>query len=155
MSKDPLDVFNDIPSKIGQHMEEGPDFPGSTSPKNRGKVLDRSQHEWLQSLKSSEFLVNGQAKVFYTIGALAQALNRKPVTVRSWEAKGWIPPASFRTPAPRGETVPGKAVKGRRLYSEDQLVFLVEAAMTYAIDDPNSPDWDGFRKHIAEHYPKH
>jgi hypothetical protein len=155
MSKDPLDMFNRIPSKIGQHMEREEDFPGTTSPRNRGKVLDRPQHEWLQSLKSSEFLVNGQVVAFYTIGALAQALNRKPVTVRSWEAKGWIPPASFRTPAPKGETVPGKAVKGRRLYSEAQLVFLVEAAITYNIDDPIAPDWKGFRKHIADNYPRH
>ena len=80
-------------------------------------------------------------------------LNRKPVTIRSWEAKGWIPPASFRTPAPKSEQIPGKAVKGRRLYSEAQIVFLVEAAMAYAIDDPDSPDWKGFRKHIADNYP--
>ena len=155
MSRDPLDVFNDIPSKIGQHMQEGPNFPGTKTPKNRGKVLDNHQHEWLQSLKSSEFLVNGQVKKFYTIGSLAMALNRKPVTIRKWETKGWLPPASFRTPAPRGETVPGKAVKGRRLYSEAQLVFLVEAMMTFQIDDPNSPDWDGFRKHIKDNYPRH
>jgi len=154
VTKDPLDIFNDIPSKIGQHMEEGPDFPGTKTPKNRGKVLDRPQHEWLQSLKSSEFLVGGQVKRFYTIGSLATALNRKPVTIRSWEAKGWLPPASFRTPPPKGGTVPGKAVKGRRLYSEAQLVFLVEAAMTYSIDDPDTPDWIGFRQHIADNYPR-
>lgn len=155
MSKDPLDLFNDITSKIGQHMEDGPDFPGSRSPKNRGKVLDSSQHEWLQYIKSYEYLVNGQARRFYTIGSLAEALNRKPVTIRSWESKGWIPPASFRTPTPRGDTIPGKQVRGRRLYSEAQIVFLVEAAIAYSIDDPISPDWKGFRKHIAENYPKH
>ena len=154
MSRDPLDIFNDIPSKIGQHMEEGPDFPGTKTPKNRNKVLDNSQHEWLQSLNSSEYLVNGVVKKFYTIGSLAMVLKRKPVTIRAWETKGWIPPASFRTPPPKGETVPGKAVKGRRLYSEDQLIFLVEAAMTFQIDDPNSPDWKGFRKHIADNYPR-
>jgi len=86
---------------------------------------------------------------------LASALNRKPVTIRSWEAKGWIPPASFRTPAPRSEQIPGKAVRGRRLYSEAQIVFIVEAAMQFKIDDPNHNDWNGFRKQIAEHYPKH
>lgn len=83
------------------------------------------------------------------------ALNRKPVTIRSWESKGWLPSASFRTPPPRSEQIPGKAVKGRRLYSEAQIVFLVEAAITYAIDDPVKPDWVGFRKHIEDNYPRH
>lgn len=155
MSRDPLDMFHNITSKIGQHMADERDFPGTKSPRNRGKVLDNPQHEWLKSLKSYEYLVNGQIRKFYTIGSLASVLNRKPVTIRSWESKGWLPPASFRTPPPNGVNAPGKAVRGRRLYSEAQLVFLVEAAVAYDIDDPDQPDWRGFRKHIADNYPKH
>lgn len=156
---DPLDVFNDIDlniqSRRQRHIEEQEhDYPGKTAPKNRGTRLDNPTHDWLQSLPSKEYSVGGVVTRFYGIGALAAALNRKPVTIRSWEAKGWIPQASFRTPAPRAEQVPGKAVKGRRLYSEAQLVFLVEAAMQFAIDDPHEPNWDGFRKHVAKGYPK-
>jgi hypothetical protein len=156
---DPLDLFNDlsldIQSRRQKHIEEQEqDFPGKTSPKNRGSRLDNPSHEWLHSLTSKEFSVGGVATKFYGIGALAAALGRKPVTIRSWESKGWIPQASFRTPAPKSEQVPGKAVKGRRLYSEAQLVFLVEAAMQFAIDDPKEPNWDGFRRYVAEHYPK-
>jgi hypothetical protein len=152
MSTDPLDYFNALTSKREQD-DDGPDYPGNVAPRNRGGGVDSATHEWLNSLRSYEYLVNGMARRFYTVGALASALNRKPVTIRSWEAKGWIPPASFRTPAPKSEQIPGKAVKGRRLYSEAQIVFLVEAAMAYAIDDPDSPDWKGFRKHIADNYP--
>lgn len=157
MSTDPLDYFYDITSKRSQQIkdeDDGPDYPGNIVPKNRG-TLDKVTHEWLQSIKSHEFYVGGKTSKFYSIGSLAQALNRKPVTIRSWESKGWLPPASFRTQPPKGEQVPGKATKGRRLYSEAQVVFLVEAAIEYQIDDPDNPDWDGFRRHIAEHYPKH
>jgi len=151
-------MFNAIVSEkeASRNAEnDGPDFPGKTAPKNRGAVVDSVTHEWLNGLKHQEYAVNGVTHKFYTVGALASALNRKPVTIRSWEAKGWIPQASFRTPAPRSEQIPGKAVKGRRLYSESQIVFIVEAAMQFKIDDPNHNDWDGFRKHIADHYPKH
>lgn len=149
MVRDPLDMFN----SIGE--DTGPDYPGKRTPKNRGKVLDTPSHEWLNDLQSYEYSVGGAVKRFYTIGSLAQALNRSAVTIRSWEDKGWLPAASFRTPPPRKEQIPGKALKGRRLYSEAQVVFLVEAAITFRIDDPYSPDWAGFRKHIANHYPKH
>ncbi|NDB66023.1 MAG: hypothetical protein EB168_10230 [Euryarchaeota archaeon] len=158
MSTDPLDLFNAIVSEketARRDLEEGPDYPGKTAPKNRGAVVDSVTHEWLNSLRHQEYAIKGVTHKFYTVGALASALNRKPVTIRSWEAKGWIPPASFRTPAPRSEQIPGKAVRGRRLYSEAQIVFIVEAAMQFQIDDHNHNDWDGFRKHIAEHYPKH
>jgi hypothetical protein len=158
MSTDPLDLFNAIISEKEaeqQSAQDGPDFPGKTAPRNRGKVIDNVTHEWLNGLKYQEYAVKGVTRKFYTVGALASALNRKPVTIRSWEAKGWIPPASFRTPAPRSEQIPGKAVKGRRLYSEAQIVFIVEAAMQFNIDDPHQNDWDGFRKHIAEKYPTH
>lgn len=151
-TNDPLDFFFDITSS--KKYEEDPEaFPGKTPPKNRGKST-RASHEWLDSLPSKEYLVGGAAKRFYTIGAVAQALGRKPVTIRSWEAKGWLPPASFRSPPPAGTQLPDKPVKGRRLYSEHQLVTLVEGAIQYGLSDPE-PDWDGFRQYIQEHYPKH
>lgn len=153
MSADPLDLFKRLAGETDE--DDGKDYPGTVAPKNRGTVHVPATHQWLESLPSQEYSVNGITKRFYTIGSLARALNRKPGTVRSWEAKGWIPPASFRTPSPKSEQIPGKAVKGRRLYSEAQLVFLVEAALEYAIDDPNSPNWKGFKKHIADNYPTH
>lgn len=156
MSNDPLDVFNNLDSKIGRHMKEEKDFPGNTAPRNRGVVTPiRIEHDWLKQLRSSEYQVNGVTKRFYTVGELGRALKRKAVTIRSWEAKGWLPPAMFRTPPPQGEQLPGKAVKGRRLYSEAQVVFLFEAAVRFSIDDVHNPDWEGFRQHISDKYPRH
>lgn len=156
--RDPLDLFNDgfdIKSRRQKAIEDDKEYPGNTPPKNRGSNVDTATHAWLNDLPSYEYLVGSVAKKFYTIGSLAKALGRTPVTVRSWEAKGWLPSASFRTPPPKGEQVPGKQVKGRRLYSEAQIVFLVEAAITFNIDDPHNPNWKGFRKHIADNYPRH
>ena len=82
MSSDPLDVFNNLDSKIGRHMKEEKDFPGNTAPRNRGVVTPiRIEHDWLKQLRSSEYQVNGVTKRFYTVGELGRALKRKAVTI--------------------------------------------------------------------------
>jgi DNA-binding transcriptional MerR regulator len=59
----------------------------------------------------------------FTISQVAFYLNRRPVTIRKWEEKGFIPKATFAKPGvnkdPRGR---------RRLYSRDQVVALVTIA---------------------------
>ena len=52
---------------------------------------------------------------FYSIGSLARALNRKPVTLRKWEAAGVLPQPDF-------------AVHGVRLYTREQIAGLREIA---------------------------
>lgn len=126
-------------------------YPGSTPPRN--VVVDSAGDSWLNRLPSHEFLVNGEVRKFYTIGALAKSLGKSTVTIRSWESKGWLPPAGFRTPTPVGPQVPGKAVKGKRLYSQEQVVFLTEAYEKYVLN-PRKPNWSGFRHHIKTQYPR-
>lgn len=151
---DPLDFFNALekrnaPKPVSPSEEERL-YPGKTPPRNQ--LIDRSGESWLNELPSQEFLVNGVARKFYTIGSLAKALGKQPVTIRSWESKGWLPPANFRTQAPRSEQLPGKTAKGRRLYSQEQLVFLTEAYDKYVLS-PRKPNWAGFKKHIKTQYP--
>jgi hypothetical protein len=156
--KDPLDLFNegfDIKSRRQVQKESDIKYPGKTPPKNRDTPIDKASHEWLNGLPFQVYSVGGVEKKFYSIGALAYALGRKPVTIRAWESKGWIPPATFRTPAPRKEQIPGAELKGRRLYSEAQIVFLVETAIACGINDQKHSDWNRFRKEIANNYPKH
>lgn len=86
--------------------------------------------------------VNGEPKEFFTIGALAEALNRKPVTIRSWEAKGVFPKARFRTP---GE-------KGRRLYTRAQVEGVIKAAAEEGLMDPEArkPITEAFTRKVVE-----
>ena len=142
--KDPLDMLGDLP-----------DFPGSKPPKNRNiksndltTITDR-----FNGAKPKKFVVNGEEKLFFTIGDLAKILNRKPVTIRMWESRGYIPKAVYRTPKPRGEQLPGKNSQGRRLYSLEQVEFLVEAITRFKLDEKGG-DWDGFRKYTSTKYPK-
>lgn len=143
MAKDPLDMLGDLP-----------DWPGNRPPKNRpGGKKPSELDDRFNGAKSKVYRMNGVDRRFFTIGELAKALNRRPVTLRSWESHGWIPKANFRTPAPRGTQVPGKPVKGRRLYSLEQVEFLMDAVRHFKLDDPVQADWDGFRKHTTTNWP--
>lgn len=74
------------------------------------------------------YIVSGKAKEFFTIGHLANALGRKPVTLRSWESKGVFPKSPYRSPAPRG-SIPGKASKGKRLWTREQIEGVLRIAL--------------------------
>lgn len=136
-------IFNDLP-----------DWPGNTPPKNRQGVKRAPQAtDRFNGARSKVYRIKGVDREFFTVGELARALQRKPVTVRSWENRGWIPRVKYRTPAPAGTQIPGKPTKGRRLYSLEQVEFLVEAVDKYRINDPKKADWDGFREHIRVNWP--
>jgi len=143
MSDPILDMLGDLP-----------DFPGKTPPRNReGGRKQPMAEDRFNGARSKTFRVGGQDREFYTVGELARALQRKPGTVRMWEHKGWIPKANYRTPSPEGEQLPGRESKGRRLYSREQVEFLVEAAERFKLHLSNHEDWNGFRKHVKANWP--
>lgn len=71
--------------------------------------------------KSKTFNINGTPTEFFSVGQLAAALHRSPVTIRKWERLGYLPVASFRTPGQVRE-------KAHRLYSRAQLEIIVSIA---------------------------
>jgi hypothetical protein len=146
---DPLDVFMGIGRT--ERKERKKAFPGKLPPKNRE---EKEREDILDTLPYREYLVDGVAVPFYTIGSLAKALGRSPVTIRSWEAKHWLPAPAFRTPPPTGHQLPGKSSQGSRLYSRDQMRFLIDAFYMFRIDDPRLHDWPGFKQHIQDNYPR-
>ena len=61
---------------------------------------------------------SGEKTEFFLPGALAKALGRSSVTIRTWERAGYIPSAPFRLPGytdARGKKHPGKRVYTREL----------------------------------------
>jgi hypothetical protein len=67
----------------------------------------------------------------FPIGALAKALKREPVTIRSWILKGWIPKARFKTPPIHGTR--GNA--GRRLWTRRQIEGMLQIAQEEGLLD--------------------
>jgi hypothetical protein len=66
--------------------------------------------------------LGGEDTEVFTIGALAQALEKQIVTIRLWERKGYIPRAPYRL---RSKTLAGKKTGGNRVYTK----ALIEATI--------------------------
>lgn len=127
-----------------------PEWPGGTPPKNRGPKKQITD-ETYGGAKPKSYRINGKDVQMFTVGQLALAVDRKAVTIRSWEKQGIIPRATYRTPPPVGQQLPGKPPKGRRLYSQAQVDLILEAITTYKIGT-KTPDWVGFSNHIKTHW---
>jgi hypothetical protein len=59
----------------------------------------------------------------FSIGALATALEKKVVTIRLWEKKGYIPLAPYRL---RSKSLQGKKVNGNRVYTRILIEIAIE-----------------------------
>jgi hypothetical protein len=100
-------------------------FPGKRPPVV-GPAPQREVGEWWSTpIKKT---IGGKEIEFYTIGQLAEALGLRPVTVRKWESRGWLPQPIVRMPPPRKGGLPDKKVKGRRLWTRVQVEGIVRIA---------------------------
>lgn len=84
--------------------------------------------------------IRGEEREFFTLGALAAALNRRPVTLRTWERNKVIPGPLF---VKKGDNPNGR----RRLYSRAQIEGLIKIAEEEGI---LRPDAKGFYKPITQ-----
>lgn len=67
--------------------------------------------------------IKGVETELFTIGALADALEKKIVTIRLWEKKGYIPAAPYRL---RSKSLNGKKVLGNRVYTRRLIEIAIE-----------------------------
>lgn len=67
--------------------------------------------------------LGGKETEVFTIGALAQALEKTIVTIRLWERKGYIPRAPYRL---RAKTVKGQKTGGNRVYTRTLIESAIE-----------------------------
>lgn len=88
--------------------------------KRRSKILGESngwdENPIIKTLRGVETEV-------FTISALAEALEKKIVTIRLWEKKGYIPIAPYRL---RSKSLNGKKVNGNRVYTRDMIEIAIE-----------------------------
>lgn len=68
-------------------------------------------------------IFKGVETELFTVSALAQALDKKIVTIRLWERKGYIPIAPFRL---RSKSLNGQKVSGNRVYTRELIEIAIE-----------------------------
>jgi hypothetical protein len=67
--------------------------------------------------------LNGKETEVFTIGAMAKALEKSIISIRSWEKKGYLPRAPYRL---RSKTLNGEKVGGNRVYTRVLIEIAVE-----------------------------
>jgi hypothetical protein len=91
-----------------------------------GSPAEQTPEDW--DAKPLVKTINGKDYELFTIGQLAKALGLKPVTLRSWEDKGWMPKPVLHTAPPRLGGIRNKALNGRRLWTREQVAGIVRIA---------------------------
>lgn len=113
-----LKSFEDLDTVPGSKKKRREETEDTT--KRRKKLLGES-NGWdetpiIKTLKGEEVEV-------FTIGALAQALEKQIVTIRLWEKKGYIPIAPYRL---RSKSLNGQKVNGNRVYTRELIQIAID-----------------------------
>ena len=87
--------------------------------------------------------LNGVETELFTIGALAQALEKQIVTIRLWEKKGYIPIAPYRL---RSKELNGKKVKGNRVYTRELIEVTIEEFERRGLIGSARVEWSKLRE---------
>jgi hypothetical protein len=138
-----MGIFSDL-------TEPGKDVPGKKPPMNRGANASHpveDSPEW--DADPIVYKHKGVDREFYTIGSLARALGRKEVTIRSWENKGVLPKSPYRSPKPKSPAVPGRTIKGKRLWTREQVEGILRIAAEEKVILNGKPPSEGFTKRVA------
>lgn len=99
-------------------------YPGSKR-KRRTPIEPKVKVELEWDAKPfSKTLPNGKKVDMYTIGALASALGRPIITLRSWMKEGYLPTPPYRLPSKVDKN--GEERQGRRLYTKPMIEATVE-----------------------------
>jgi hypothetical protein len=103
--------------------------PGSNKPRREATPQNEKRNAKLRGESNGwdanpiiKTLQGVETEVF-TIGALAEALEKKIVTIRLWEKKGYIPIAPYRL---RSKTLNDKKVNGNRVYTRELIEIAIE-----------------------------
>jgi hypothetical protein len=104
-----------LPGSIRPRRESNP-----VADKRRANLLDES-NGW--DANPTIKILQGVETEIFTIGAFADALGKKVVTIRFWENKGYIPIAPYRL---RSKTLQGKKVNGNRVYTRELIEIAIE-----------------------------
>ena len=120
-------------------------YPGSKRKRRAVEVKEtttRTDTNWdLHPTKRT--LPNGKDLELFAIGALARALRRPIITIRSWMKEGHFPPAPYRLPAKKDKH--GETHLGKRLYSRAMIEETINLFSKYGVLEATRIEWSTHR----------
>ena len=137
-------MTEDFIDKVFADLDEY--YPGS---KKKRKAVVPKEPEVVVSLTwdtnpTKHTLPNGKDVEMFTIGALAAALGRPIITIRSWIKEGYLPSAPYRLPVKKD--INGKDHLGKRLYSRAMIEAVIELFRSAGILEVKRIDWSQHRQ---------
>lgn len=119
-----------VPGSKQKRREDNP-----VADKRRKQALGESNgwdaHPIIKTLKGVETEV-------FTVGALSMALDKKIVTIRLWEKKGYIPIAPYRL---RSKQLNGTKVNGNRVYTRELIEIAIEEFTVRGLINSPRVEW--------------
>jgi hypothetical protein len=119
-------------------------YPGSKR-KRKEKVIKEADPEAAWDTKPiKKKLPNGNEVELFTIGAMANALGRPVITIRTWIKEGYLPASPYRLPAKKNKN--GEDHQGRRLYSRAMVERTVSLFYSAGLLHTKRVEWSLHRQ---------
>lgn len=126
-SKDPaLRKFEDL---------EQP-YPGKRKPVGRTPATASGDTPVWDAMPAT-YIVDGEKREFFYIGALATAIGYSVQAIRLWESQGLMPNTPFRSPRTKAPVAGGKSTKGKRLWTRAQIEGILRIAKKHRVILPD------------------
>lgn len=126
------------------------DYPGRRKPVNRVTPKEQTEAVTDWADKPLTYKVAGVDREFFTIGHLAKALGYSVQSIRAWENSRLLPKSRYRTPSPRKAEQPGHLVKGRRLWTREQIEGILRIASEEGVILNKKPPTARFAQRVAQ-----
>jgi hypothetical protein len=119
-------------------------YPGSKRKRREIEVLENKREITWDLKPQIKPLPNGKDIELFTVGALALALGRPFITIRTWNQKGYLPTPPYRLPTKKDKN--GEDHKGRRLYSRAMIEATIALFAQFEVLHVSRIDWSTNRQ---------
>jgi hypothetical protein len=130
-------------------------YPGRRKPVNREKPETASTDTELWDAHPTFYVVAGEKREFFYIGALAKAIGYSVQAIRLWEGQGLMPNTPFRSPTTKGKPqAGGRSHRGKRLWTREQIEGILRLAKKHRVILPGrsgvrNPPTPAFARDVA------
>lgn len=108
------------------------------------KKLEIEPDSSWDSKPTKKTLPNGKDVELFSIGALAAALGRPVITIRTWIKEGYLPASPYRLPTKKN--INGKDHQGRRLYSRAMVESTIALFSSAGVLNTKRVEWSLHRQ---------
>ena len=133
---DPLKAFESL------------DYPGRRKPVNRDRTPAPVDTPLWDSHPAT-YIVGGEKREFFYIGALATALGYSVQAIRLWESQGLLPNSPYRSPRTKGKPQAAGSHKGRRIWTRRQIEGILKLAKHHSVIVNREPPTRAFAVDVA------